>query len=110
MVTFLHDTCDIFIDMFRLCTAVKVNVYGETSDCLDKLATASFIGVILTWLVCRLTLFPLRLFYGALKSNSNESVDCHSLSAMYVLSLAVVSMNFYWFVVSVRCQTLSTCT
>ena len=81
----LHDSADVFLSSSKTCSYNHYRVG----------VIISFSLFTLSWIFCRLTLFPLKVIYPTLKYRS--SFDCHPLFMLFVsLLFILLFLHIYW--------------
>lgn len=91
-----HDFCDVELEF------AKVNVYlkvrdGKTHKVNDILAAASFLAMTITWFVCRLYYFPLKVLYASSAGLLQRDLIPEYTLLNNVMLLSLLAMNLFWF-------------
>ena len=91
-----HDFCDVELEF------AKVNVYlkvrdGKTHKVNDILAACSFLAMTVTWFVCRLYYFPLKVLYASSAVLLRKGLIPDYTLLNNSMLLALTLMNLFWF-------------
>ncbi|XP_003746854.1 ceramide synthase 1 [Galendromus occidentalis] len=96
LVMLFHDFCDVELEF------AKVNVYlkvrnGQTHRLNDILAAGSFLAMTVTWFVCRLYYFPLKVLYASSTVLLRRGFIPDYTLLNNTMLLALTAMNLFWF-------------
>ncbi|XP_074613865.1 ceramide synthase 1-like [Acropora palmata] len=97
LVLFLHDVCDVFLELAKLFVAFKTRG-GKYCIVSDVLAGINFCIFTLSWFYCRLYLYPIKVLYSC---GSVEARDVLPTAPFYfffnTMLWCLLVMNVWWF-------------
>lgn len=96
LVLFLHDVCDVFLEFAKLCVALKLRD-GKYHLIPDVLGGVSFTFFTLSWLYCRLYLYPLKVLYVCGCGGRVHVPTAPFYFFFNPLLWSLLLMNLWWF-------------
>jgi ceramide synthetase len=96
LVMMLHDVTDIFLDLGKMFQYMKVNNQGEVNKIMDISAYTCFVGLLVSWVVCRLYWYPLKVLFWGLRA-PRDVVDIWVVAIGNLAFVTLFFMNIYWF-------------